>query len=131
MIRFLRFGLVSTLGAGIDFVLVLVLLRAGLGAAPALAAAMTVSATVVYVIHQKLTFGDLGERALSTHRLGAFLLNTAAIYLMRLVIFEGLISFGLKEALALAAALVASVVLNYTVSRLLIFASRVSEKDRK
>jgi putative flippase GtrA len=119
--RFLLFGIGSTVGAAIDFTIGLVLLGIGLPAWLALGLAMTVSANIVYVLHQKVTFGDLHSRDLHAGRLAAFLTSTLLVYLFRLAAFEGLKAIGWTDAMALAAALVASLSINFAVSRSLIF----------
>ena len=121
--RFAFFGMVSTLGALIDFAIGWSLIRAGFAPALALACAMCVSATLVYVIHQRLTFADLGGRELAWRRLAAFIASTMMIYLFRLALYNGLTALGGAPAPSLAAALVLSVVINYSVSRIFIFAA--------
>lgn len=123
MFRIFIFSIVSSIGALIDFGLGLILLQRGLDGWMALAVAMSVSASVVYVIHQKVTFGDLHSRDLNAGRLAAFLASTVMIYLFRLTLFEILLSFGTALALALGIALVASVTVNFAVSRILIFSA--------
>lgn len=121
MARFFLFGIGSTLGALIDLTLGMALLRLGFSAWTALGLAMIVSASVVYVFHQKRTFGGVYSSALRLRRLGMFLVSTAAIYVFRVLVFEWLREGGLADFPALGLALVASVVVNYTVSRALIF----------
>lgn len=122
--RFVFFGMVSTLGALIDFAIGWSLIRAGFAPAIALAGAMCVSATLLYVIHQRLTFADIGGRELAWKRLAAFIGSTVMIYLFRLALYSGLTALGGAPAPSLAAALVLSVVINYSVSRIFIFAAR-------
>ena len=121
MRRMVIFGLGSLVGALIDFAIGLALLKAGFSSWLALAGAMSVSAVVVYVIHQKVTFGDLHSSDLHAGRLAAFLANTAIVYVLRVALFEAAYSAGVTEALALAAALVGSFVVNFAISRVLIF----------
>lgn len=127
MRRFFIFGIGSTVGALIDFTLSLLLLKLGLSGWLALALSMLVSANVVYAIHQKVTFADLDSADLHAGRLTAFVLNTALVYLFRLALFELLRLLGLAVAVALCIALVASVGLNFAVSRILIFSGRKAE----
>lgn len=124
MRRFFIFGIGSTVGALIDFALSLVLLQAGVSSWLALALSMLVSANVVYAIHQKVTFSDLSSGDLHAGRLAAFILNTVVIYFFRLALFELLLLAGLAVALALCIALIASVVINFAVSRILIFSGQ-------
>ena len=122
MTRFLTFSAVSALGAAIDLILGVTFLGLGLSSWAALALAMPVSATLVYALHQKITFGDLHSRDLNRGRLVTFLASTAAIYVFRVVVFEFLRGWGAPDVAALCVALVASVAVNYTVSRVVIFA---------
>lgn len=121
MKRFFVFGLGSVAGAVVDFSFGLLLIWMGMPGWLALACAMTVSANLVYVIHQKITFSDLGSSDLHRGRLTVFLLNTALIYVCRVILLEGLLMLGWLPAVALAVALVASVVVNFIISRLYIF----------
>lgn len=121
MARFFLFGIGSTLGALIDLTLGMAFLRLGFSSWTALGLAMMVSATVVYVFHQKRTFGGVHSSQLRLRRLGMFLVSTLAIYLLRVLVFEWLRQIGLADFPALGLALVASVFVNYTVSRALIF----------
>lgn len=121
MKHFLLFSLGSIVGAAIDFSIGLLLMWLGLPGWLALAGAMVISANVVYVIHQKITFADLKSSDLDTGRLTVFLTNTALIYICRVVLLEVLLRFDWAPAAALAIALVASVIVNFVVSRLFIF----------
>lgn len=121
MKHFILFSLGSIAGAVIDFVVGLSLIWMGLSGWLALACAMFISANVVYVIHQKITFADLRSSDLNAKRLTVFLTNTALIYVFRVALLEALMHFGWRPAAALAVALVASVVVNFVVSRLFIF----------
>jgi putative flippase GtrA len=122
--RFVFFGLISTAGAAIDFVISLSLIRAGVTPALSLACAMSVSAVLVYVVHQRRTFADIGGRDFSWRRLLMFCASTVLVYLLRLALYGALVSVGTTAALALAVALTASVLVNYTISRALIFMGR-------
>ena len=122
------FGVGSTIGAIIDFVLALILLRAGYPGWLALALPMIVSGTAVYVFHQKVTFADLGSRQLDNRRLGLFLANTALVYVFRVAVYELLRRAMLSQVLALGAALVSSLILNFAISRLLIFSEKRSKR---
>ena len=121
MKRFFLFTLGSIVGAAIDFTIGLLLMWAELPGWLALALAMSVSATVVYIIHQKITFSDLRSRELHSGRLTAFLVNTVVIYALRVIVLEGLQLLGWVPSAALATALLASVALNFAISRLFIF----------
>ena len=121
MSRFFLFGLISTGGAAFDFIVVLLLMKADFSPALSLAFAMCVSATALYVIHQKITFVDIGGRDLRFSRLVAFLTNTAVVYGFRLLIFSVFSGFGINIPLALGLSLISSLALNYMVSRTLIF----------
>ena len=122
MHRFLQFGLISTLGAGIDFAITLALIERGFASFQALAAAMFISASIVYVLHQKLVFADMATSRLSGGRYTGFLLNTLAIYAFRVVTLEILLQNQAPNGVAVAIVLISSVAINYSVSRLLIFA---------
>ena len=121
MRRFLQFGLISTFGAGIDFVITLALIDRGFSAYQALAVAMFFSASIVYVLHQKLTFADVDSSELRGGRYTGFLLNTLAIFAFRAVFLEILFQIQTPNGLAVAIVLISSVIINYSVSRLLIF----------
>ena len=123
MKRLLLFGMGSTIGAAIDFCIALVLLRIGCPGWLALALAMCVSASVVYHIHQRVTFADIDLGELSLRRLTLFLLSTFFVYGLRMLVFEGLRYSGGGEVLALSVALVSSLVVSFGVSRYYIFQS--------
>jgi len=126
-VRFFVFAFGSAIGAAIDLTLGLILLGLGFSAWTSLGLAMVVSATVVYVFHQKQTFGSLHSRELRLRRLAMFLSTTVAIYVMRVLLFEWLRGAGLEDLPALGIALVASVAVNFSVSRAFIF-SRLGGK---
>lgn len=127
MKRLVIFGLGSCLGAAIDFVLGLTLIRFGVPGSLALALTMCVSATVVYAVHQRVTFADIGPARLSSRRLALFLVNTAMIYIFRVMVFSTLSLAGLTYAPALGLAIVSSLLVNFTVSRLVIFTGNESK----
>jgi putative flippase GtrA len=108
-------------GALIDFVIALVLLRNGADGWLALAIAMSVSASAVYLLHQKVTFADLGTRELSWSRFTFFVINTGFVYLIRVAVFEILNTAGNGLTLSLGVALVSSLLINFGISRWLIF----------
>jgi len=127
MKRFSVFASISLIGAVIDFILAYSLLQ--LLNAPgwaALAAAMTVSASVVYLLHARITFADRVGGATSGKGWAGFLAITVAVYLGRLAVFEALIALETPVALALAIALVASALATFTLSNTLIFKARAS-----
>lgn len=124
--RFLIFGIISSLGAVIDFIVGLALMTLGFPPFIALACAMCLSATLVYIVHQKRTFADIGGRALSWKRLTGFLFSTFWIYVFRLIVYHALYALGFAAAISLALALTLSVIINYTVSRFLIFSGGLS-----
>jgi putative flippase GtrA len=119
--RLVFFALGSTMGAVIDFCIAFSLLRLGFPGWLALALAMCVSATLVYVFHQRATFADLGTKDLSLGRLTMFLANTALVYGLRVLVFEGLRRAATGEAVALVVALLSSLLVSFVVSRLVIF----------
>ena len=125
--RFAFFGMVSTFGALIDFAISTTLIGRGWAPAVALACAMCVSATLIYVIHQRLTFADIGGRELAWKRLAAFIGSTVMIYLFRVALYSGLTALGGPPTLSLAVALILSVLINYSVSRIFIFAAKKIE----
>lgn len=123
MKRFFVFGLGSTLGASIDFILAWVLLIKGFNAFVGFAVAMSISATVIYFYHEYLTFNDRCNSQFSKARLSQFLTSTLMIYGFRVVLFYGLTALQVLEVIALMVALVSSVFINFFVSKLLIFKS--------
>lgn len=121
MKRFFLFGLGSTLGAAIDFLVTWLLLQQGLNAFISFAMAMSISATLVYLYHEYLTFKEHRDSSYSHTRLSQFLTSTLIIYGFRVSLFYGLTTFQVVEVIALFIALVSSVSINYFVSKLLIF----------
>lgn len=121
MRRVALFGFGSTVGALIDLCAGVLLLALGLPGWLVLALTMCVSASVVYAIHQKITFADLANE-LNAGRLSQFLLATAGIYVIRVSVFTLLGHVGVPETLAFLAAIVSSFLVNFTISRFLIFA---------
>lgn len=129
MRRIVIFGMISLVGAFIDFLIVSGVLALGLGSLPAFALAMCVSGSVVYVFHQKLTFSDQSGSQLSRKRLAVFLANTLVVFLFRVAVFEAVSLTGLQQELCVALAIVSSFFLNYLVSRFWIF--KASEGEGK
>lgn len=122
MIRIATFGMISVLGALIDFALTWALVQiAGIGGTIALGLSMIASGTIVYALHQKLTFSDLTGQALHARRWRNFLATTILVYLLRAALLALLTRAGAAFEIALASALVLSFVLNYMVSRFLVF----------
>ena len=121
MKRFVLFGLGSSLGAGIDFLVTWYLLNQGFNAFAGFTVAMSISATLVYFYHEYLTFKDQCDDQYSHTRLSQFLISTLTIYGFRVAIFYALTAVHVLEVIALLIALVSSVFINYFVSKLLIF----------
>ena len=119
--RFILFGGISTLGAAIDFVLTWWLLSYGFSAFLGFGLSMCVSATLVYLMHEFITFNQDRTVGFSQHRLFKFLFSTVLIYLLRVGVFYLLVYIGTIEVVAIGIALVSSVVINYSVSKFLIF----------
>ncbi len=124
MKRLILFGLGSIVGACIDFAIGYYLLSLGAKGWLALGLGMSVSVTVVYAIHQKLTFADIESHELNARRFLLFAINTATVFSLRVVVFELLIYFGLGLSISLALALTSSLVVNFAISRNIIFGSR-------
>ena len=123
MKHFILFGLGSTLGACIDFLVTWLMLIQGFNAFVGFAVAMSISATVVYFYHEYLTFKEQRNSEYSNARLSQFLTSTLMIYGFRVALFYGLLSLQVLEVIALLVALVSSVFINFFVSKLLIFKS--------
>ncbi len=123
MKQFIIFGSASVLGALIDFTIVALLVTAGYAGVVAFAAAMAVSATVVYLIHEYITFQKNREAGFKSSRFIAFLANTSVIYLWRVAIFYLLVRLSVPELIAVGVSLVSSLFINFIISRTLIFKS--------
>jgi putative flippase GtrA len=121
MKRFFLFGLGSTFGACIDFLVTWLLLQQGLNAFISFALAMSMSATLVYFYHEYLTFKEHRDSSYSHTRLSQFLTSTLLIYAFRVTLFYGLTALQVLEVIAILVALVSSVFINFFVSKLLIF----------
>ena len=118
--RFVTFSGGSVLGAVIDYGLTMLcydLLH--MDPSVALALAMTVSASVVFLYHEKITF-----RTAAPGR-GARYLRFAALAVLvlalRVLAIQALTAAGLPVALALAIAIVVVSILNFAASSMLIF----------
>ncbi|WP_139052277.1 GtrA family protein [Roseibium sp. TrichSKD4] len=127
MRRIVIFGMISLVGALIDFPIVSGMLALGQGSLLAFAVAMCVSGSVVYVFHQKLTFSDQSGPQFSRKRLAQFLGNTLVVFLFRVAVFEAVSLTGLQQEICVALAIVSSFFLNYLVSRFWIFKANVGE----
>ena len=123
MKRFFLFGLGSTLGACIDFLVTWLLLNQGINALLSFALSMSISSTLVYFYHEYLTFKEHRLSQYSHARISQFLTSTLMIYGFRVALFYGLLSLEVLEVIALVVALVSSVFINFFVSKLLIFRS--------
>lgn len=119
--RLALFASGSGLGAGIDFVLILALTAAGLPAWAAVAAAMCVSASVVYAWHERITFADPARGGLQSRRWGTFLGWTLVVYGVRVAAYYALIALGVAHVWAVGLALVSTLLLNFGVSQARIF----------
>lgn len=121
--KFIRFGGGSVLGAGIDYVATL-LAHDLLGLAPgvALALAMALSVSVVFVYHERITFGTAGTpwRA----RYVRFLALAVLVLVLRVLVLEGLVHLGVSVALALACAIILVSLVNFGASSVFIFSGR-------
>ncbi len=118
--RFVTFSGGSVLGAAIDYALTMLcyhLLR--MDPSVALALAMTVSASVVFLYHEKITFRASGPGR------GSRYLRFAALAVLvlglRVIAVRALTAAGLPVALALAIAIVLVSILNFAASSMLIF----------
>lgn len=120
--RFLTFGMVSAVGTVIDLIIVLTLIKFfGIPEWQALALSMLVSATVVYIGHELVTFDDAGTTSLRKRRWLSFAITAFAIYGFRVMVFGLLVSLGMPRMPALLVALVSSIIVNFTISRFAIF----------
>lgn len=118
--RFLVFGGGSLIGAVIDYVATLGA-HAFLGTSPslALAVAMVLSGTVVFLYHDKVTFRTAG--AGWPQRYAKFMALTALVLLLRIVVLELFIRAGFPVPLAVAAAIVIVSIANFAASSMLVF----------
>ncbi len=82
---------------------------------------MCLSASIVYVIHQRATFADIESSDLNAKRYLYFVANTITIFGLRVLVFEQLISIHFRQSVALFIALASSFFINYGISRVLIF----------
>lgn len=119
--QLILFAGASSVGAGIDFVLILALTAAGLAAWAAVALSMCVSASVVYLIHETVTFRDPARGGRDARRWSAFLGWTVVVYATRVAAYYALTAFGVPHVAAVALALVSTLLLNFTVSQRRIF----------
>ncbi|MCB1473773.1 MAG: GtrA family protein [Rhodobiaceae bacterium] len=120
--QFGYFAAASGIGATIDFVLILYLtIQIGLSGWQAIGISMLVSASVVYFIHEHVTFHDPVESRSSGRRWFAFLVWSVGIYVVRVAVFSILIFAGAPHVLSVAAAIVSTALLNFMVSQGAIF----------
>ena len=110
MKRLFVFAVGSLVGAGIDFLLGYRLLLNGVEGALAIGLSMSLSAVVVYFYHEFFTYKSVASKT-DKGRLSVFLLSTFLIYLSRVSVFYLLLFVGLMEVIALAVALVSSLVI--------------------
>lgn len=118
--RYVTFGGGSAIGAVFDYLVTLLahdLL--GFSAGAGLAIAMAVSASVVFVYHERITFGTAGTpwRA----RYLRFLMLAVLVLVLRVLVLEALIYLGVPVALAIAGAIVIVSVANFGASSMFIF----------
>ena len=120
MKRYIVFGGGSLLGACIDYVGTLALNEA-LEIAPwiALGLAMFLSATVVFVYHERVTFRMGGGRW--HRRYLRFLLLAIGIFILRAGVLNFLVSDNLSVPFAVAVAILLISVVNFVASSALIF----------
>lgn len=121
MKRFFKFTAVSCVGFCIDYVLTLSFLNYAIPAALSLAISMGFSATVVYFLHHYFTFGVGKYDQPRLSRLTMFLVSSLVVYLFRLAFFQGLRFVGAGLEFSLLVALASSLIVNYSISRLVIF----------
>lgn len=118
--RFLVFGGGSLIGAVVDYAATLGA-HTFLGTSPslALAVAMVVSGSIVFLYHDKITFRTSG--AGWPKRYAKFMALTAFVLLLRVVALELFIAAGAPVPLAVAAAIVIVSIANFAASSMLVF----------
>ena len=118
--RFLIFGGGSLIGAVVDYVATLCA-HAFLGTPPslALAVAMVVSGSIVFLYHDKVTFRTSG--AGWPERYAKFMALTALVLLLRVVVLELFVAVGSPVPLAVAAAIGIVSIANFAASSMLVF----------
>lgn len=118
---FIVFIFGSFLGAALDFLISWFLIVHGLTGLISLLISMFISAPIVYLYHEFITFRRCLSFQYSHSRLSQFLTSTLIIYGFRVALFYGLLALQVLEVIALLVALVSSVFINFFVSKLLIF----------
>lgn len=110
----------SLIGAVIDYVVTLGAYSL-LGTPPsiALAAAMVVSGSVVFLYHDMVTFRTAGAGWM--RRYAKFMALTALVLVLRVVVLEAAILAGLPVFLAVAVAIVLVSIANFAASSMLVF----------
>lgn len=121
--QFVVFGGGSVIGAIIDYVLTLVL-HDRLGLAPwlGLTLAMAVSSTVVFIYHERITFGTHGRQW--QNRYLRFMILTLIVLGLRIVTLDLLLDCGLSVYLAVALTLALVSIVNFAVSSTFVFIKR-------
>lgn len=118
--RYVVFGGGSLLGAVIDYAGTLAL-NGVLDMAPwiALGLVMFLSATVVFVYHERITFRM--DSAGWPRRYGRFMLLAIVIFLLRAGVLALLVHYNISVSLAVAAAILLISVVNFAASSALVF----------
>lgn len=119
--RLIAFGGGSAIGAAIDYAItMLAVSRLSLPPAVGLALAMLISATAVFVYHEKVTFP--GAKSLHLwSRYGRFMALAAAVFALRAGALHLLLATGLSLPVALGIAIIAVSLINFAAASLLVF----------
>lgn len=119
--KFIVFGGGSIVGAVLDYTVTLFLHDFfSVEPSAALALSMTISASVVFLYHEKFTFGVVGAAG-RMRRYVRFLLLAVLVLALRVALLESLLAGGLSAPLALAIAIVFASVVNFAASSLFVF----------
>jgi len=120
--RFKYFAAASCVGAAIDFLLILYLTESvGLPGWQAIGLSMLVSASVVYVIHEFVTFRDPAKSNLNRARWTKFVIWSLAVYGIRVGVYGLLMRLAVVHMVAVAVAILSTAILNFVVSDTFIF----------
>lgn len=118
--KFIVFGGGSLVGAALDYTVTLFLHDVfSVEPSGALALSMTISASVVFLYHEKFTFGVAGAGRM--RRYARFLLLAILVLALRVALLESLLAGGLSPPLALAMAIVFASLVNFAASSLFVF----------
>lgn len=120
----------SAIGSGIDYIVTLSATNwIGLDPTYALALAMIISASIVYVFHARFTFADstVGEAKNSFIQAYVFFIGwSVLIFILRVILLKVLLYLGLQLAIALLIAMALISIVNFAISSALIFAKKAS-----